>query len=116
MKARLIAVVMTLVVAGGACGGSEDSGNAAPADDGDGRTVVLKNIAFSPDSLSIAVGETVVWKFDDGGVPHNVIAEDGSFQSETTNSGSFTFTFDKPGKFRYVCTLHPIMKGVVQVR
>jgi plastocyanin len=29
---------------------------------------------------------------------------------------TFTRTFDSPGEFRYICSLHPGMKGVVVVR
>jgi hypothetical protein len=64
---------------------------------------------------SVPAGGTVTWVFDDGGIPHNVVAADDSFESETKDSGRFTHTFDDVGTFPYVCTIHPNMKGTVQV-
>jgi plastocyanin len=112
---RIAAVVAaTLVLA--ACGGDSDSaGDDDPAAGVDGPTVILRDIAFQPDTISVPAGGTVTWVFDDGGIPHNVVAADDSFESETKDSGRFTHTFDDVGTFPYVCTIHPNMKGTVQV-
>ena len=117
-RAGWIAVVITAVGLA-ACGGS-DSDTAGSGTNGTdsvpGRTtVVLKDIAFKPAKLSVSAGETVTWKFEDKGIPHNVVADDKSFKSEIKDSGSFEHTFDKPGTFSYVCTVHPDMKGTVTV-
>ncbi|MEO6121314.1 MAG: plastocyanin/azurin family copper-binding protein [Acidimicrobiales bacterium] len=115
---RLCIAVTSLVLLAG-CGGSDttdatDSGD--PAEGVDGPTVVLRDIAFSPETLSVDQGATVTWVFDDRGIPHNVVANDKSFESETKDSGRFTHTFDSAGSFAYVCTIHPKMKGTVKVR
>ncbi|MFQ5932494.1 MAG: hypothetical protein ACE5MM_08810, partial [Nitrospiraceae bacterium] len=34
--------------------------------------VVLMDVSFSPDTLSVSPGTTVVWLHDDGGLPHTV--------------------------------------------
>jgi plastocyanin len=45
-----------------------------------------------------------------------VTAEGGSFDSGTMAEGaSFETTFDSPGEYRYICALHPGMKGMVTV-
>jgi plastocyanin len=37
------------------------------------------------------------------------------FQSEIISEGSFTHTFDEPGTYDYACTLHPNMRGTIEV-
>ena len=47
---------------------------------------------------------------------HSVVAGDGSFKSDNLRSGeSFTFKFEKAGKFAYGCGYHPRMKGNIAV-
>ncbi|MGH9182156.1 MAG: cupredoxin domain-containing protein, partial [Acidimicrobiales bacterium] len=112
----LLAVLAVLAVVGLAgCGDEADTTGAAdPAADIDGPVVILRDIAFSPDTMSVPAGGTVTWVFNDGGIPHNVVADDQSFESETMDSGRFTHTFDDAGTFGYKCTIHPAMKGAVQ--
>ena len=117
-RAELAAPVLLLVVLATACGGgsdTSDSGDTAapPAKD----TVVLRDIAFKPEKVQVEVGDTVTWRFEDKGIPHDVAAEDESFKSDTIDSGTFRHTFDKAGTYAYICTLHPgQMKGTVEVR
>ncbi|MDP8976196.1 MAG: plastocyanin/azurin family copper-binding protein [Actinomycetota bacterium] len=119
MKKRLVPVTAALsLVLMFACGGDSDTeatGGDAGADTG-GKVVVLQDIAFKPERISVRRGDTVTWRFRDKGIPHNVVADDGSFKSETTDSGTFEHTFDTAGSFGYTCTVHPdTMKGTVQV-
>jgi plastocyanin len=78
------------------------------------RTVVLRNLAFSPRTLNVRSGDVVRWLWRDGSIPHNVTAR--SFRSKTQTSGSFAVRFRHRGTFRYVCTLHPQMKGRIVAR
>ncbi|MDP9386409.1 MAG: plastocyanin/azurin family copper-binding protein [Actinomycetota bacterium] len=112
------AAVVVLLVALAACGGDSDTADGAEgAVGGDGANeVVLKDIAFKPEKLSIEVGDSVTWKFEDKGIAHNVVAEDKSFESETKDSGTFEHTFETAGTFPYVCTVHPGMTGTVEAR
>ena len=48
-------------------------GSTAPA----AATVEIKNYAFNPTTVTIQAGQTVQWNFDDNGVAHNVIGDDG---------------------------------------
>jgi plastocyanin len=78
------------------------------------RTVVLRNVAFSPPALNVRTGDVVRWVWRDGSIPHNVTTR--SFRSKTQTSGSFAVRFRHPGTFSYVCTLHPQMKGRIVVQ
>jgi len=73
---------------------------------------------FEPNLLKIKVGDTVVWT-NRGADPHDVTAEDQSFQSGgegNMNPGdTFSFTFAAPGTFPYICAAHPWMRGTVVV-
>ena len=73
---------------------------------------------FTPASITIAVGDTVTWRFDDGGVPHNVqgATDAESFiHSPILRDAEYSVTFDKPGTYQYLCTLHSQMTGTVVV-
>jgi plastocyanin len=88
----------------------------APAAASKEPTIAIKNFAFGPAETTIAPGTTVHWKNLDG-EPHTVRAIDGSFKSDALDQDdSFTFKFDKPGTYRYVCSIHPQMNGTIVVK
>lgn len=86
-----------------------------------GVVVSMKGDAFSPRTLTVAQGTTVVWKNEDPSV-HTVTAEDGSFDSKAIPpGGTFQFTFTKAEIFAYYCTIHGAphgegMSGAVNVQ
>ncbi|MFI6313151.1 plastocyanin/azurin family copper-binding protein [Nocardia fusca] len=82
---------------------------------GETVTVSVANMSYSPASVTIEKGQTVEWSFDDNGLPHDVVADDGAFESELLTEGSFTHTFTEAGTFTYHCTPHPMMIGTVVV-
>jgi halocyanin-like protein len=74
---------------------------------------------FAPPAIKIATGTTVTWKWTGLGGSHNVVSEDGSFESKLTSDKGHTFehTFDTTGTYKYFCSPHKSMgmKGVVVV-
>jgi len=40
-----------------------------------GPDIVLKDTAFDPDTLTVAIGASVLWLHDDGGRPHTVTSK-----------------------------------------
>ena len=79
-------------------------------------SVTIKNFDFAPMSLSVSVGATVTWRNDDE-EPHTVVSQDGLFRSAAIDGGqSFSFKFEKPGTYKYVCTIHPKMVGTIVVK
>ncbi len=85
---------------------------------GAARTVTLKDISFSPRSLTISRGTAVTFAFRDDGTTHNVTSTAGRRFKPIANrsSGSVRRTFPRAGTYRYECTLHPGMTGRITVR
>jgi plastocyanin len=74
--------------------------------------VKVKNYKFSPGTVKIDKGDTVVWKFVQG--KHNV--KGSGFKSRAKRSGKYRHKFKQKGTFRYRCTLHQGMNGKVKVK
>jgi plastocyanin len=80
-----------------------------------GVTVNVVNMAFSPKSVRVPVGGSVTWSFQDA-VTHNTTSNQGFWSSGPKSSGdTFSHTFGSSGSYRYKCTIHPTMTGVVKV-
>jgi YVTN family beta-propeller protein len=81
-----------------------------------GAKVSIANFAFAPATASVASGQSVTWTNDDG-APHGLAYADGAKGTDLLLPGaSFSRTFDKPGSYAYVCSVHPYMTGTVVVR
>jgi plastocyanin len=90
--------------------------NFHPANATEANTIVMKNFDFSPMSLNVAAGTTVTWKNLDG-EPHTVTSDSGLFRSGGLDQNdTFTFKFDKPGTYRFLCSIHPKMMGTIVVK
>jgi len=106
----LLPLIVVLVV--GLVG--RDDG-AAPGAQSGGDQVRIVDFAFAPEDTRVAVGSTITWTNDDG-FDHSVVADDDLFESKAFGQGgTFAFTFDRPGRFAYVCGIHNSMRGVVVV-
>jgi plastocyanin len=78
--------------------------------------VEIKDFAFSPATLEVAVGTTVTWTNKDS-VSHTIVSQTNIFQSGTMSEGdTFSYTFKDKGSFDYHCGIHPSMKGTVTVK
>ena len=83
-----------------------------------GRThvVIMEGMKFSPPTLRIRNGDTVVFKNSDL-VPHTATAKErGVFDSGLIKPGeSWTFAPTFRTTVPYVCTFHPMMEGRIEV-
>ncbi|SRR5579883_1811121 len=78
--------------------------------------ITIKNFSFAPMDVTISPGDSVVWKNLDG-EPHTVASADGLFRSQALDQNdSFRFTFQKPGTYHYICSIHPNMKAAITVK
>ena len=60
-------------------------------------------------------GATITWTNHDD-IPHDVVSTDRLFKSPALDTNEqFSHRFDKPGTYRYFCSLHPRMTGQVVV-
>jgi plastocyanin len=89
---------------------------ALPSAAGGKSGIGIKDGKFAPATVTIAVGDSVVWTNNDN-VDHRVIADDGSFDSGKLKPGeSYSKTFSKAGTISFSCSLHPREKGSVVVK
>jgi halocyanin-like protein len=67
--------------------------------------------AFDPVAVRVDPGTEVVWTWTGQGGSHNVVAEDGSFESEyhSEQGQTFAYTADVPGVHPYACAPHSTM-------
>lgn len=78
--------------------------------------VAMDGTSFSPPTVTVAVGQTITWTNKDP-FPHNVSSKDGGFRSGDLHPDrTWQWHAEKAGRFDYVCTLHPGMKGTVVVQ
>ena len=109
---RSLALVALAVVAFGGCGsGGSSKSSSSPG------AISMKGLRFHPDNVTVKVGQKVTWTNDDS-VDHNVTATGGAkFMSQAFGNGkTYSFTPQRAGVIKYVCTLHPGMLGKLVVK
>ena len=81
------------------------------------NTVSIKDMSYSPATITVKVGTTVKWTNSDAYSMHTVTSDDGTtFKSGNIVAGSsFSFTPTTTGTFLYHCTLHGGMTGTLTV-
>lgn len=91
------------------------------------ETVAISQSRYLPAEARIRVGGSITWINRDPGVLHTAETEAGAYealpggedQSFDTHTLSwrepYTVTFHKPGTYSYICSLHPSMRGTVNV-
>jgi plastocyanin len=89
----------------------------APATAAAVKVVKLRAFEVRPSTVRIARGATVEWRFLDRPSPHNVTSRGAKrFRSSPSKqSGTYRVRFAKSGTYRYLCTIHPDMRGKVVV-
>lgn len=104
--------------------GTDTGGKSQPATGGAAPNragVIMRNIQFNPQSVTVAKGGTVTWANGES-VPHDVTKESGPGPDFSSGKGNlkqgdtYKVTFKTAGKVNYVCTIHPNMTGTVTVK
>jgi plastocyanin len=79
------------------------------------EVTMAKSYRFDPETIEVEAGSTVTWTNEDN-FTHTVQVDEQE-DHEVGPGESFSITFDEPGTYRYVCTLHrQDMDGEVIVR
>ena len=77
------------------------------------------NFAFDPPAIHVDSGTTVTWEWTGKGGSHNVVHEDGDFESDLVGEEGATFehTFEEDGIYKYYCQPHKTlgMKAAIVV-
>jgi plastocyanin len=90
--------------------------NANPAPAATPILVTIRDFAFKPATLTIAVGTTVQWKNEDS-ASHTATSLTGAWDTGNLDQGqSGSFTFTKAGSYDYVCNYHPNMRATIVVK
>jgi plastocyanin len=95
--------------------GATTAPTTAPANE---SRVEIDNFVFKPKELHVAAGTKVAWVNKDD-VPHTATSADETpaFDSKALDTDdTYSFTFTKPGTYKYFCKVHPHMTGVVIVK
>ena len=115
---RLIALLASAALFTAGCGSDDEP--ATEADRGDavsGQQVEMVDIAYQPQTIQVRTGETITWINRDS-VQHDVVnVEEGEEpRSELFNEGeTYEWTPTEAGTVEYLCTVHPSMRGTVEV-
>jgi plastocyanin len=108
---RLLPAVAAAAVFAAGCGGAGESSEPVATT----KVQMVKSYRFDPKVIEIEAGETVSWTNDDNFT--HTVQVDGQGDNKVGRGESFSLTFDTPGTYRYVCTLHSKdMDGEVIVR
>jgi plastocyanin len=100
-------LVATMVAAG--CGGTGSSEPVATT-----KVSMAKSYRFDPKTIEIKAGDTVTWTNNDNFT--HTVKVDGREDHKVGRGDSVLITFEKPGSYHYVCTLHSkAMDGTVIV-
>jgi plastocyanin len=79
------------------------------------EVTMAKSYRFDPETIEVEAGSTVTWANEDNFT--HTVQVDGQEDHEVERGESFSITFDEPGTYHYVCTLHrQDMDGEVIVR
>src|SRR5438477_12138330 len=77
------------------------------------HTVVVSNFKFDPNSLTVNVGDTILWTWSNG--THNTVSTQvpagaNSWNSPINSSAtSFSYVVTAEGTYNYECTIHSFL-------
>lgn len=110
LSAAVAVVVLSLVPAGGTAASSGPAAWTAAA-----VSISIGDDFYRPEKKTVKPRTTVTWT-NNGESDHNATAYNGSFKTRRLDPGeSRSITFRQLGRYRYYCTIHPWMTGVIKV-
>jgi plastocyanin len=105
------AALLAAIVLAAGCGGAGESSEPVATTE----VKMVKSYRFDPNTIEIEAGQTVTWTNEDN-FTHTVEVP-GQEDHKVGQGESVEITFDEPGTYEYVCTLHSQdMEGTVIVK
>jgi plastocyanin len=100
MRKLLLPAVAAAALFAAGCGGSGESSEPVATTE----VQMVKSYRFDPKVIEIDAGDTVTWTNEDNFT--HTVEVDGQEDHKVGKGESFSITFDTPGTYHYVCTLH----------
>jgi plastocyanin len=94
---RFLLLALILFAAG--CGSSASTEPVATTE-----VRMAKSYRFDPKTIEVEAGDTVTWTNDDNFT--HTVQVDGQEDHKVERGESVSISFDTPGTYHYVCTLH----------
>jgi plastocyanin len=117
--AGLVAVALVLTAA--ACSSSSSSSTSStatsPAAGGVGSTatITVANFAFDPSSVDVSSGKVTLTVTNNDTTDHTFTLDDGSSNTPLPAGETQTISLDLTKTVGWHCTIHPTMKGTLNV-
>ena len=118
MRSRLVILLSLCVACGGGSDGREEPTNTPtgpnppstptnPNPPTNNASVAVQDNQYSPATVNITTGTTVVWTWASGNyAQHSVTFNDGNGSAAAKMSGTHERTFQSAGTFTYYCDVH----------
>jgi plastocyanin len=94
-----LAAWLGLVLVAAGCGESANSEPVATTE-----VAMAKSYRFDPKRIEVEAGQSVTWTNEDNFT--HTVQVDGQEDHKVERGESVSITFDEPGTYHYVCTLH----------
>ncbi|HRP01392.1 MAG TPA: plastocyanin/azurin family copper-binding protein [Candidatus Kapabacteria bacterium] len=78
-------------------------------------TVIISGMEFRPSLLNIDLGDTVIW-INKGIVAHNITDEAATTPLSKDFNPNESFQMVPTKSFNYYCSIHPTMKGAINIQ
>ena len=77
--------------------------------------IVIKDFEFNPPTAQVKVGQEVSWRNEDS-AKHDAFSEEHNLDTADLAQGETAeFPPEKAGTIDYICSIHPRMKGTLEV-
>lgn len=111
------ATIVVAVIVGGSGDGSVQAKSGASAGSATAADRIdITNFRYSPNPVEVKAGAKVTFVNNDTAPHTGTSKDDGVFDTGLLQKGEEkSVTIDTPGTYAYICTVHPFMKGTMEV-